>query len=371
MNRGLMIWGHSVCRSTIALYENLFKCLNLPFRMAVCEMEGANLREAQGFGGKEEFSHLDIVYLNGDYKKCIYQYERNKDCYHFFGAYQKAPLYRKLMSRIVKDGGHYFIGSESPCNMLDGFKRFLKIPYMRFILPLQVKHSICHSDFFINYSGDSSLLAQMIGWPKEKIVPFGYFSPPIIGSKISLERRHLPFHILTSGAISYCRGQDVLLEALCFLKEWGYEFKATITQEGPLKRKLQRIAEAKKLPVEFTGFVSLTKLISLYETCSVYVGPGRDEPWGMRLNDALQCGTPLVVSRGMGGVQLVDRYGCGVSFAREDAIDLATKLAKLMDDKAFYDKCLINAQAAAKAISPENKAKELVNDLRKRSLICE
>ena len=40
----------------------------------------------------------------------------------------------------------------------------------------------------------------------------------------------------------------------------------------------------------------------------------------MRLNDALNCGSPLVVSRGMGGVRLVDEYGCGLAFDVGDSV---------------------------------------------------
>ena len=116
---------------------------------------------------------------------------------------------------------------------------------------------------------------------------------------------------------------------------------------------------ASGLPVDFPGFVPLDKLIGLYETCSVYVAAGRREPWGMRLNDALQCGAPLLVSRGMGGVQLVDDYGCGMAFEADDYVDLACKLRRLIENDEDYARVVENAEVAARQISPLQKAKAL------------
>ncbi|MTU92605.1 glycosyltransferase, partial [Parabacteroides merdae] len=105
--------------------------------------------------------------------------------------------------------------------------------------------------------------------------------------------------------------------------------------------------------VEFLGFVDISKLIDLYESCSVYVGCGNYEPWGMRLNDCLQCGAPLIVNRGMGGVKMVDEYNCGLSFNRGDYIGLANAMERLMTDKALYLQIAKNAIYAAEEIRPE------------------
>lgn len=364
--KGLMVWAHSNCRSTMALYENLAKEFQVPLCIVVYDKNKVgNIRTTVGFKD-DEFAHLKIGSLCKNYQKMLLVYHEHKDWYHFFGCFQKEPLYRRLMFQIYKDGGHYCIGTELPCNMFFGFKRILKSYYLKWLLPQKVKRSIRNADFLVSYSGDATEEAIKIGWKKEKVIPFGYFSPPIEGTHLSQERERSPFHILTTGLMAYHRGHDVLVEALIFLKRWGYEFKATFTQKGPSFEKLRKISKENNLPIDFAGFVPLDKLIHLYETCSVYVGTGRDEPWGMRLNDVLQCGTPLVVSRGMGGVQLVDEYHCGSSFAKDDAIDLAKKLARMIDDKQYYVECLKNAQEAAKAISPEQKAKELVAIIKRR-----
>jgi glycosyltransferase involved in cell wall biosynthesis len=108
----------------------------------------------------------------------------------------------------------------------------------------------------------------------------------------------------------------------------------------------------------------MDKLIKLYETCDVYVGSGRAEPWGMRLNDALNCGAPLVVSTGMGGVKIVRDFGCGLVFNNGDANDLALKLQSLIKDEGVYNRCARNVSHAINHCSPEFNAKYLISIVR-------
>ena len=86
----------------------------------------------------------------------------------------------------------------------------------------------------------------------------------------------------------------------------------------------------------------------------------------MRLNDALNCGAPLVVSRGMGGVKMVEDYGCGLSFENENPQDLAAKLQLLATDNDVYLRCAENAIGAARANSAAVKARELVSTIERR-----
>ena len=157
---------------------------------------------------------------------------------------------------------------------------------MRFVLPIKVMQVIRVAEKFINFSGDDDKYAKIIGWPKEKIMPFGYFPPPLQHSQLRIRTTNKPFTILATGILSRYRGADILVEALRLLSIRGVEYKAIITQDGELLQDLKNRAKEYSLPIEFPGFVPMENLILLYETCSVYVGSGRHEPWGMRLNDA-------------------------------------------------------------------------------------
>lgn len=363
---GIIIWAQSDCRSMMGLYRAIIDAFMVPVVIAVRDYKKESQRQKVGFK-HEEFSDLEYTVIGESYEKGIELLDAHPDFHHLFGAYQNAPTYRRLILAAKRRGCRVGILSEAPCVMNHGFKGWVKERiYLPLILRYVIKPVVGSADFIVNLSGDSSLALQRIGWTPGQIVPFGYFPPPIVGSRLVRRTTNADFHILVTGIMTWHRAPDVIIKALMLLKQWGVPFRATFTQNGPLKNELQRLAAAAALPVDFLGFVSLEKLIDLYEHCSVYVAAGRREPWGMRLNDALQCGAPLVVSRGMGGVQLVDKYGCGMSFDADDYLDLACKLRRLTENEAEYARVAQNAEQASHQVSPTLKARELKEMLSKR-----
>ena len=104
-------------------------------------------------------------------------------------------------------------------------------------------------------------------------------------------------------------------------------------------------------------FIRLDEAIRLYETCDVFLAAGLSEPWGMRVNDALNCGMPFVVSDGMGARGLVDSTGAGLAFRRNDPKDLADKVEELVRD---YPRFARAAYAAADLISPAVGARKML-----------
>lgn len=360
---GLVIWAQSNCRSTMALYRELIRELKVPALITLwhynkCEGD-KDIREQVGFS-HDEFSDLPIEPVGEDLQKGISVLKSHSKWHQIFCVWQGSPVYRRLIVEAKRFGCSVAVMCESPCNMASGWRRFLKAVYMRFGLPIVAHQVVKSADLFINDSGDDASAAIRIGWKKDRIVPFGYFSPPIPGSMLIHREAKQPFRILATGVMAKYRGADVLVEALRLLKIRGVDYRATITQKGELLNALRSKASEFNLPIDFPGFVEMPDLIRLYETCSVYVGAGREEPWGMRLNDALQCGAPLVVSRGMGGVQLVDRYQCGLDFPAGDAVHLADVLERMATDLGLYRQIADNAMSAAQMIAPAEKAKELI-----------
>ena len=364
---GIVIWSQSNCRSTMALYRELIRELKVPALITLwhynkCESD-KDIREQIGFS-HDEFSDLPIDPVGEDYAKGLSVLKSHATWHHVFCVWQGSPVYRRLIVEAKRIGCPVAVMCESPCNMASGWRRLLKAAYMKIALPLLARPVVKSADLFINDSGDDVAAALHLGWQKEKIIPFGYFSPPIPNSKCKRRTSNHPFEILATGIMAKYRGADVLVEALRMLKARGVDFHATITQKGELWSALKAKAKASDLPIDFPGFVEMSDLIRLYETCSVYVGAGREEPWGMRLNDALQCGAPLVVSRGMGGVQLIDRYGCGFEFPVGDSVRLADALEKMAKDTDLYKGLSDKAILAAQKIAPRSKAKELIGFLK-------
>lgn len=367
--KGLIIWAHDNCRSTLGLYLELLKAFDIPSKINIVHKSGVSMREKVGFQ-REEFTDEKIFYIEDDERKAIGDLSNHKDWNHLFASYQKNDIFRMLMDYCVENKIIYAIMSEAPCNMeANPLRRLAKSVYMSQILKNRVSPIINHADFIVNYSGYYKKELKSLGWSDDKIVSFGYFPPPIPnGSLVKRnEKNWSNFTILLSGIHQWHRSPMVLLKAILLLKKKGLNPKCYITQEGPLLQKMKNYTLKHNLDnVEFLGFVAMDRLIELYETCSMYVGAGSHEPWGMRLNDVLQCGAPLLVSRGMGGVKMVDDYGCGLAFERNDYKGLADKIESLISDKSIYLKIATNAFDAASKIAPSIKAKELANKISSR-----
>lgn len=363
---GLVIWAHDNCRSTLAFYLELGKSFALPTIIYIVHKSENSIREKVGFR-KDEMNSSNIYYINDDEQNAIANLLAHQHWNHLFASYHKADLFNQLILKAIENHIIYAIASEAPCNMeASNSRRILKSFYINFILPYKVRKIVKRADFVLNYSGNYKTALEKLGW-MNKIVSCGYFPPPIPNSSCIKrnEKNWRDFTILLSGIHQWHRSPIVLMRALKILQDRDVNFKCVITQEGPLLNQLKKIVLHDKINnVEFLGFVSLETLIGLYQTCSVYIGSGSYEPWGMRLNDALQCGSPLIVSRGMGGVKLVDDNQCGLTFDKGDYVMLADKLELMISNKDRYLECAENAYNAASKIAPQTKALEIVNVIR-------
>jgi glycosyltransferase involved in cell wall biosynthesis len=351
----------------MGLYAEVLRQAECPVKITLyhCDRSSANMRSVVGLRN-DEFSDVEMIPIGCNIQRGRRVIEKNPGWLHIFCIWQKAPEYRYLIDEIRKTGGKYAIACEAPCNMHYGMRRFIQEIYYRTLLPLRGKSLIENAEFFLNYSGNDDRLAKLIGWRDVKIIPFGYFPPPIEQSHFVKRKAGGPFVILSTGVMSQHRGADILVRGLNELSNRGVAYRAIMTQKGPLYDSVKRYAQKHNLPIEFPGFVDMDNLVQMYETCSVFVGSGRDEPWGMRLNDALNCGAPLVVSRGMGGVKMIDDYQCGLEFGNENYVDLANKLQQLTEDDRLYASCVVNVKKAREKIMPQYQAKVFLQHCRER-----
>lgn len=359
---GLQIWAHSYCRSVLAFYDELSKCLDVPLRICLAKVDQG---VRQGLGWSEhEFDHLDIIEIGDDEERAAEELKKYQSWHQLFGVYQIFPAIQKTMLLAKQLGCKIGVCSEAPLNMYaPGLKSLAKDIYLDHILPKRVSRYVSASSFICNFSGDSTAALRRLGWKSGQIIPAGYYSPPLDGASFCARERghHQDFHILCSGKLTWHRGQDVMVEALALLKEWRLPFRATITQGGPLLESIRSRIDGAKLPVSLPGMLPMAELIRLYESCSLYVGAGRKEPWGLRVNDALHCGAPLAVSKGMGVQKIVNDYQCGVTFENGDPVDLAWKLRELITDQNKYLELSGNVEAASKACLPSAAAARVVS----------
>jgi glycosyltransferase involved in cell wall biosynthesis len=349
----------------LAFYEGIGVAYQVPIRICVASAENLN-RTSLGWD-EDEFSHLEIVTIGNDRQRANAELDAHQTWHQLFGAYQANELFQYLILRAQALGVPVGVCSEAPLNMLEpGVKRRVKDLYLTSRVPKKMKPYVAASDFVINLSGSDCRSFVKLGWQSDQIIPCGYFPPPLNDSTLQNREQHpvADFHILCTGGMTWHRGQDVLINALKLLKKWDVNCRVTMTQSGPLEESLKKAAREFDLPIDFVGMVPMAQLIELMEQCACYVATGREEPWGIRINDALHCGAPIIVSRGMGACQIVDDCGCGMSFNADDHVDLAWKLRGLILDRQLYLKLSSRVLDASEQSMPHFMAAKIVRVLR-------
>lgn len=334
----IVIWAQSVCRSTMDLYREVKRLRDDVGVTVVLRRDGRGedvrkLREAQGQG-----DYSDVVDREWDGKFESGVELLDLGAVHVFSGYQVNRAVRELMVEAKRRALRVVEYDEAPCEMCVGVKGALKRLYYAMVLPMRVRRAVKAADLFISASGNMGMDRLVrLGWKREAIVPFGYASGGFgeWGTGNGELEMGRGLRVLHTGVEAKYRGVDVLKRAAASLKRRGVE-----------------------LEVKFAGGkVDAAQLPRLYEWADVVVACGLCEPWGMRVNDVLFEGIPVVVSDGMGAAMLCDEFGCGCVVPKGDANALAAVLERCANDREFLAHLRSGAKMAAAEIAPEKRAK--------------
>ena len=331
----LVIWAHSECRSNAALYaevKRLAEARGLLVTMCLWDVRPIDeSRKAHG---------IEYARIGNDIEKgrAILAAHCGVETVHVFCVYQNSTVWRRLIAEAKRGGARVVVSAEAPCEMCTGVKALAKRFYYRFVLPWRVCAAVRSADMFLNASGRSGVGRLLrIGWAKEKIVPFGYASDVnVLSNRGTRGKRGKILKILHTGVEKRYRGFETLQGALGILRDKGVQFELKHTKGDAPQEELAR----------------------LYDWADVFVGCGLCEPWGMRVNDAIHAGLPVVVSSGMGAKWLVEQYGCGAVFKKGDAKELSDILERTANDDNYFKRLQSGVSAAHIAWTPAARAHE-------------
>lgn len=151
--------------------------------------------------------------------------------------------------------------------------------------------------------------------------------------------------LLYSGQLIRRKGLDLLFSALKLVQE-SHNITMLIIGSGPLENALRKIANDLKLQnVIFLGFKQDEDLMSYYFASDVYVLPTREDTWAMVINEAMQCGLPVVCSKYAGCVtDLVHDKITGLIIDPYDKKNFALTLNEIISNNEQRDKLKVEAQ---------------------------
>ena len=340
----------------------------------MCGKSDPDLRARAGFRSSE-FSSAKFVSQEPTIEGAKALLNARADRLHAFTAYHGSDFFEALISEAVKLEAQFFIAAEAPQNMQKNvLRRMMKEVWIPTLLRWRVRRSVANSLFFVCYSGEATSRLHQVGWPRSKIEPFGYYPPNLASARPDLvlpERldatRDAPLHFLATGMHDDHKSPMTMVEAAKILKAEGLGnlFHCTIAGQGKQSAKMHRAAQKSGLPIVFPGFVSLEELIYLYRRADVFVGTGGDEPWGIRINDAIMLGCPAICSTGMGAYTEVMRYNSGWAYESGSPMDLARVMRKLIEDRDAVQK--VNRHLTVTSdFSPEIQGQRLLQIIEHR-----
>jgi glycosyltransferase involved in cell wall biosynthesis len=102
---------------------------------------------------------------------------------------------------------------------------------------------------------------------------------------------------------------------------------------GPELRNLEKLATTLGVNknVEFTGPATKRELLELYNTSSVFVLPSLSEGFPNTVLEAMACGTPVIVTSGIGLEEVVATAGLYVP--PREPVQLSDMILKILDNE--------------------------------------
>jgi len=122
-----------------------------------------------------------------------------------------------------------------------------------------------------------------------------------------------------------------VIEALKILRGRGVNACCVIAGDGPLREQMEANANMWGVPVVSLGFRNQSELPEIYVAADVMALSSGSETWGLVVNEALACGTPVVVSDAVGcAPDLVVEGKTGLVYPLGDAVALAVALQRVL-----------------------------------------
>lgn len=225
----------------------------------------------------------------------------SSDSLHVFSGFFSHPLVWAGFGRLVGTSARMAIYSEAPEQPpLTGWIKRLRgrllarLRARRFAFVLAI--GTVGRDFF-----------RGIGWPRERIVPFGYcadFQP--VSTAPGQPRADGRVRLLSAGQLIRRKGVDLLVEACAALPPTGW--RLDVFGDGPERPRLERLTASRGLRdhVAFHGTVPHAALLGRLRSADCVVLPSRFDGWGMLVSESLSVGTPAICTAGCGAALVAD-----------------------------------------------------------------
>jgi glycosyltransferase involved in cell wall biosynthesis len=191
--------------------------------------------------------------------------------------------------------------------------------------------------FVLAIGGIGCEFFERIGFPKEKIVPFGYYLAVLpLASEPSRPQDGIS-RFISAGQLIHRKGIDLLIKACETLPKIGW--RLDIYGDGPERRSLEQLATRIGLAdhVSFHGMVPNGDVQEAIARADYAVLPSRFDGWGVLVNEALGSGANPICANKCGAAILLQELRVGQVVAAGSVEDLSVALKKALQSKPTRD----------------------------------
>lgn len=173
-----------------------------------------------------------------------------------------------------------------------------------------------------------------------------------IRNKLNIKEKKV---IVTVGQFIHRKGIDVLLEAS---KQFSDDYGVYIIGGNAPNEYLQYVEKNKLKNIYFETFKSKDKIMEYYMAADLFVLPTREDIWGLVINEAMACGTPVITTDGcVAGLELIKNNENGYIVPREDSTSLSMAIREYFTNKDNYSKMSSKCIEIIRPYTIENMAK--------------
>lgn len=366
MSQRIVFWWNSACRSIMPLVRELSSLHSAGVRIVVKEEISTNRKN---FGWTPEAGNgVQLDVLRKPYKSDLRSIvEEEQDSLHVFGGFQRQSVFLNAIGICKKKGVAFGVMAEAPINSNRGWRKAAKHVYLGSIVRFQTRFVESHARFLVCLSGRRYDECMRVGWPFDKIFPFGYFTaPPPMPTFEKHSNRGDKLRVLCLGALVEAKGVELLVDAAAWALRQGANLEINILGDGVLRTSLEERARRRGMSsndIRFHGFVPDEEVQRFKAGSDLLVCPGYEEPWGIRINEGLQSGLALLCSDRIGASELVVASRAGLLFRSGDFGELAELLRWLSKNPKVVTEYKENALRFNPCIHPRIAARHFLSVL--------
>jgi glycosyltransferase involved in cell wall biosynthesis len=258
-------------------------------------------RIAQGWR-KPEHKRVRVVDISSPENHAALASHRGPDSLHVFTGFFSHPLVWAGFHKLKSSQSRLAIYSEAPEQpLLTGWLKRLR---GRWLAARYAKRFA----FVLAIGGIGYEFFERIGFPQEKIVPFGYYlAVPTLPAVENMRSTDDVFRFISAGQLIHRKGTDLLIKACATLPKAGWHLD--IYGDGPERSSLEQLAVRQGLAarVAFQGMVENAVIQSALTAADCAILPSRFDGWGALVNESLTAGTPVICTDRCGAALVVSK----------------------------------------------------------------